>query len=211
MKHKSKNKGKGFTETEREAQLSSQVFVLSELLDMTSTIIEELRTDNDCLVDENNDYSELVCSLHRKIKKLKRKIGRQQEAIAILEWQLERSNGGWDFWYHKAQEYKEKINTETEEETDRTRDSEFSDTILRLLSDNGIDTDEARASVLERFEECILAHHISKEEQSEVLPSDNSSEVIEPEMYADPVSNSNSNYTATAFSQNPVYPYKPTN
>ena len=43
MKHKSKNKGKGFTETEREAQLSSQVFVLSELLDMTSTIIEELK------------------------------------------------------------------------------------------------------------------------------------------------------------------------
>ena len=42
MKHKSKNKGKGFTETEREAQLSSQVFVLSELLDMTSTIIEGL-------------------------------------------------------------------------------------------------------------------------------------------------------------------------
>ena len=81
MKHKSKNKGKGFTETEREAQLSSQVFVLSELLDMTSTIIEELRTDNDCLVDENNDYSELVCSLHRKIKKLKRKISRQQEGI----------------------------------------------------------------------------------------------------------------------------------
>ena len=73
MKHKSKNKGKGFTETEREAQLSSQVFVLSELLDMTSTIIEELRTGNDCLVDENNDYSEFVCSLHRKIKKLKRK------------------------------------------------------------------------------------------------------------------------------------------
>ena len=80
-----------------------------------------------------------------------------------------------------------------------------------VLSDNGIDTDEARASVLESFEECILAYHISKEEQSETPPSENSSEVIESEMYADPVSDSNSNYTATAFSQNPVYPYKPTN
>ena len=96
-------------------------------------------------------------------------------------------------------------------ETDRTRDSEFSDTILRLLSDNGIDTDEARASVLESFEECILAYHISKEEQSETPPSENSSEIIEPEISDDPVSDSNSNYTATAFSQNPVYPYKPTN
>ena len=96
-------------------------------------------------------------------------------------------------------------------ETDRTRDSEFSDTILRLLSDNGIDTDEARAGVLESFEECILAYQLSKEGQPETPPSENSSEVIEPEMYADPVSNSNSNYTATAFSQNPVYPYKPTN
>ena len=92
-------------------------------------------------------------------------------------------------------------------EADRTRDSEFSDTIIRLLSDNGIDTDEARASVLESFEECILAYHISKEEQSETPPS----EVIEPEISAAPVSDSNSNYTATAFSQNPVYPYKPTN
>ena len=116
MKHKSKNKGKGFTETEREAQLSSQVFVLSELLDMTSTIIEELRTDN-------------VCGLHRKIKKLKRKISKQQEAIAILEWQLQRSNGCWDFWYHKAQEYKEKINSETEEETDSSNDDEILDAI----------------------------------------------------------------------------------
>lgn len=102
---------------------------MSELLDMTSTIIEELRTDNDCLVDENNDYSELVCSLYRKIKKLKRKISKQQEAIAILEWQLQRSNGGWDFWYHKAQEYKEKINSETEEETDSSNDDEILDAI----------------------------------------------------------------------------------
>lgn len=92
-------------------------------------------------------------------------------------------------------------------EADRTRDSEFSDTILRLLSGNGIDTDEARASVLESFEECILAYQLSKEGQPETPPS----EVIESEMYADPVSDSNSNYTATAFSQNPVYPYKPTN
>lgn len=90
---------------------------------------------------------------------------------------------------------------------DRTRDSEFSDTILRLLSDNGIDTDEARASVLESFEECILAYHISKEEQSETPPS----EVIEPEISADPVSERNTDFTATAFSQNPAYPNKPTN
>ena len=47
----------------------------------------------------------------------------------ILEWQLERSNGGWDFWYHKAQEYKEKINTETEEETDSSNDDEILDAI----------------------------------------------------------------------------------
>lgn len=92
-------------------------------------------------------------------------------------------------------------------EADRTRDSEFSDTILRLLSDNGIDTDEARAGVLESFEECILAYQLSKEGQPETPPS----EVIEPEISDGPVSDSNSSYTATAFSQNPVYPYKPTN
>ena len=96
-------------------------------------------------------------------------------------------------------------------ETDRTRDSEFSDTILRLLSDNGIDTDEARAGVLESIEECILAYQLSKEGQPETPPSENSSEVIEPEISAAPVSDSNSNYTATAFSQNPVYPYNPIN
>ena len=96
-------------------------------------------------------------------------------------------------------------------ETDRTRDSEFSDTILRLLSDNGIDTDEARASVLESFEECILAYQLSKEGQPETPPSENSSEVIEPEISANPVSERNTNFTATAFSQNPAYPYKPTN
>lgn len=96
-------------------------------------------------------------------------------------------------------------------EADRTRDSELSDTILRLLSENGIDTDEARASVLESFEECILAYHISKEEQSETPPSDNSSDVTDPEISAEPVTDRNSNHTATAFSQNPVYPYKPIN
>ena len=96
-------------------------------------------------------------------------------------------------------------------EADRTRDSEFSDTILRLLSDNGIDTDEARAGVLESFEECILAYQLSKEGQPETPPSENSSEVIEPEISADPVSERNTNFTATAFSQNPAYPYKPTN
>ena len=96
-------------------------------------------------------------------------------------------------------------------EADRTRDSEFSDTILRLLSDNGIDTDEARAGVLESFEECILAYQLSKEGQPETPPSENSSEVIEPEISADPVSERNTNFTATAFSQNPAYPNKPTN
>lgn len=96
-------------------------------------------------------------------------------------------------------------------EADRTRDSEFSDTILRLLSDNGIDTDEARASVLESFEECILAYHIAKEEQTETQFSESPSEIIDPEISDEPVPDRNSNFTATAFSQNPTYPYKPTN
>ena len=65
----------------------------------------------------------------RKSTFFKRKISKQQEAIAILEWQLQRSNGGWDFWYHKAQEYKEKINSETEEETDSSNDDEILDAI----------------------------------------------------------------------------------
>ena len=118
MKNKSKNKRKKSLVTEREAQLGSQVLVMSELLDMTRTIIEELIADNESLVEENNNFSELVRNLHRKIKKLQRKIGRQQETIAVLDRQLQKSNSYLDFWYHKAQEYKEKINGETDNNND---------------------------------------------------------------------------------------------
>lgn len=118
MKNKSKNKRKKSLVTEREAQLGSQVLVMSELLDITRTIIEDLIADNDSLAEENNNFSELVRSLHRKIKKLQRKIGRQQETIAVLDRQLQKSNSYLDFWYHKAQEYKEKIDGETDDNND---------------------------------------------------------------------------------------------
>lgn len=56
-------------------------------------------------------------------------------------------------------------------ESEKARDSEFSDKVMKLLSDNGVNSDEDRKTVFSKFEEFMLEMEIEKSENQEIKES----------------------------------------
>ncbi|MDD6489220.1 MAG: hypothetical protein PUG48_05335 [Clostridia bacterium] len=95
-------------------------------------------------------------------------------------------------------------------ETEKTRDSEFSDNLIKLMSDNGVTSDEDRKAVLSKFEEFMLEMEIEKSENPQTEKVTVSSENIGNKNSSTVKSSGNTNASSTANYQNPTYPYKPT-
>lgn len=95
-------------------------------------------------------------------------------------------------------------------EAEKTRDSEFSDNLIKLMSDNGVTSDEDRKAVLSKFEEFMLEREIGKSENPTTEETVVLSESSEIENNTAVTSNENTNAAQTVRYQNPAYPYKPT-
>lgn len=95
-------------------------------------------------------------------------------------------------------------------EAEKTRDSEFSDNLIKLMSDNGVTSDEDRKAVLSKFEEFMLEREIEKSENQPTEETVVLSESNETENNTTVTSGENTNTAPTVRYQNPAYPYKPT-
>lgn len=95
-------------------------------------------------------------------------------------------------------------------EAEKTRDSEFSDNLIKLMSDNGVTSDEDRKAVLSKFEEFMLEREIEKSENSPTEKTVVLSESNETENNTTITSSGNANVDPTVRYQNSAYPYKPT-
>lgn len=95
-------------------------------------------------------------------------------------------------------------------EAERTRDSEFSDKVMKLLSNNGVNSDEDRKIVFSKFEEFMLELEMEKSENAQAEETAVSPQNADPAITAQAGINENvRSGTPTAY-QNPAYPYKPT-
>ena len=95
-------------------------------------------------------------------------------------------------------------------ETDRARDNEFSDSLLKLMSENGITSDEDRKAVLSKVEDLMLEMEMEK---SETTPDTDQPDLTKTAASANmPTAETvvNNNTDITAGYQNTSYSYKPT-
>ena len=95
-------------------------------------------------------------------------------------------------------------------ETDKARDNEFSENLIKLMSENGITSDEDRKAVLSKVEDLMLEMEIEK---SEISPDAEQSDLTKTAASAnmpnaETIVNNNSDITAGY--QNTSYSYKPT-
>lgn len=95
-------------------------------------------------------------------------------------------------------------------ETDKARDNEFSENLIKLMSENGITSDEDRKAVLSKVEDLMLEMEIEK---SEISPDAKQSDLTKTAASAnmpnaETIVNNNSDITAGY--QNTSYSYKPT-
>ena len=95
-------------------------------------------------------------------------------------------------------------------ETDKARDNEFSDSLLKLMSENGITSDEDRKAVLSKVEDLMIEMEMEK---SETTPDTDQSDLTKTAASANmPTAETviNNNTDITAGYQNTSYSYKPT-
>lgn len=95
-------------------------------------------------------------------------------------------------------------------ETDKARDNEFSDSLLKLMSENGITSDEDRKAVLSKVEDLMIEMEMEK---SETTPDTDQSDLTKTVASANmPTAETviNNNTDITAGYQNTSYSYKPT-
>ena len=95
-------------------------------------------------------------------------------------------------------------------ESEKARDSEFSDRVMKLLSDNGVNSDEDRKTVFSKFEEFMLEIEMEKSENIKADEMTTSPEISSPTATPTVESNKNINTNTSAVYHNPSYPYKPT-
>ena len=133
-----------------------------------------------------NIHDEFIRKANREIDKLTAEVEKKKARIAEL---------------------KSAIKTH---ETEKARDSEFSDSLIKLLSDNGVTSDEDRKAVLSKFEEFMLEREIEKSENPQTEETADSSENREIKNSFAVKSSENTNTAPTTNYQNPTYPYKPT-
>lgn len=79
-------------------------------------------------------------------------------------------------------------------EAERERDSQFSDQLIKLMNDNGVNSDSDRKELLSKFEDLLLEREL---ENSKKEPT------------GDIENNQKSPTAENTVSQNPTYPYKP--
>lgn len=95
-------------------------------------------------------------------------------------------------------------------ETDKARDNEFSENLLKLMSENGITSDEDRKAVLSKVEDLMIEMEMEK---SETTPDTDQSDLTKTAASANmPTAETviNNNTDITAGYQNTSYSYKPT-
>ena len=95
-------------------------------------------------------------------------------------------------------------------ETDRARDNEFSENLIKLMSENGITSDEDRKAVLSKVEDLMIEMEMEK---SETTPDTDQSDLTKTAASANmPTAETviNNNTDITAGYQNTSYSYKPT-
>lgn len=96
-------------------------------------------------------------------------------------------------------------------EAEKTRDSEFSDKVMKLLSDNGVNSDDDRKAILAKFEDLMLEREIENDENSKITEINKSAEDPKTENFSAAKISENPVSTQNGFYQSPAYPYKPTN
>ena len=95
-------------------------------------------------------------------------------------------------------------------EAEKARDSEFSDKVMKLLSDNGVNSDEDRKTVFSKFEEFMLELEMEKTENAQAEETAAAPENADPANTVQTEINENvSSGTSTVY-QNPQYPYRTT-
>ena len=95
-------------------------------------------------------------------------------------------------------------------ETDRARDNEFSENLIKLMSENGITSDEDRKAVLSKVEDLMIEMEMEK---SETTPDTDQPDLTKTAASANmPTAETviNNNTDITAGYQNTSYSYKPT-
>ena len=95
-------------------------------------------------------------------------------------------------------------------EAERARDSEFSDKVMKLLSENGVNSDEDRKTVFSKFEEFMLEMEMEKSENTQAEETAATSANADPATTSQAEINENVSSGTSAAYQNPAYPYKPT-
>ena len=97
-------------------------------------------------------------------------------------------------------------------ETDRARDNEFSENLLKLMSENGITSDEDRKAVLSKVEDLMIEMEMEME-KSETTPDTDQPDLTKTAASANmPTAETviNNNTDITAGYQNTSYSYNPT-
>ena len=87
-------------------------------------------------------------------------------------------------------------------EAEKTRDAAFSDNFLKLLVENGINSDEQRKAVLAHIEDFIISQEIERSEEVTEEKTTDTAEVT--------VTTIQANSSSTLSHTNTTFPYQPT-
>ena len=132
-----------------------------------------------------NIHDEFIKKANREIEKLNAEVEKKKARIAELRAQIK------------------------QHESEKARDSEFSDHLIKLMSENGVVSDDDRKAVLSKFEELVLSMEIEKGDKAQTEEAADSSENRKPETSPVTTSVENSNPASAVTQQNPAYPYRP--
>ena len=95
-------------------------------------------------------------------------------------------------------------------ETDKARDNEFSENLLKLMSENGITSDEDRKAVLSKVEDLMIEMEMEKSETTPDTDQPDLTKTVASTNMPTAETVINNNTDITAGYQNTSYSYKPT-